>query len=138
MIAIEIKRQPALLLLAISVLLISACKDKFEGSKEDDRQQLERLMAEIKAISEQEKCVNSADWKFLPIGSKACGGPTGIVTYSVKIDTTAFLEKVNKYTKEQAAFNKKWKIVSDCSVLLPPKSIICENEKPKLVYDYDY
>lgn len=137
MIAIEIKRQPTLLLLAISLLLISACKDKFEGSKEDDRQQLEMLMAEIKAMSEQEKCDNAAEWKFVAIGSKACGGPTGFVTYSVKMDTTAFLGKVNQYTNDQAAFNKKWKIVSDCMALLPPKNIICENEKPKLVYEYD-
>lgn len=131
---LKIKKQPALLVMAILILVIPACKDRIEYTKEDDRQQLEALMAEIKAMSEQEKCGNASDWKFRAIGSQACGGPTGYVSYSVKIDTNAFIQKVNKYTEEETAFNKKWKIVSTCSLLLPPKNIICENEKPKLVY----
>jgi hypothetical protein len=34
-------------------------------------------------------------------GSKACGGPTGFVAYSLKLNTTEFLDKVKKYTNYQ-------------------------------------
>lgn len=130
-----LKKQAALLTLAILMLVTPACKDNLEDAKEGDIQKLETLMAEINAMSAQEKCENAAEWRFRPIGSKACGGPGGYVSYSVKIDTNAFIQKVNKYTAEEAAFNKKWNVVSDCRMLLPPKNVICENEKPKLVYD---
>jgi hypothetical protein len=33
---------------------------------------------------------------FTSIGSKACGGPTGFVAYSLKLNTTEFLDKVKK------------------------------------------
>lgn len=129
-----LKKQSALAVLAILMLMTSACKDNPEGPKEGDIQTLETMMAEISALSAQEKCENAAEWRFRPIGSKACGGPTGYVSYSVKIDTNAFIQKVNKYTEAQAVFNKKWGIASDCMYVSPPKYIICENEKPKLVY----
>jgi hypothetical protein len=37
---------------------------------------------------------DSADWAFTSIGSKACGGPTGFVAYSLKLNTTEFLTKL--------------------------------------------
>lgn len=112
----------------------SACKKKTNSSKEADINKLEALMTEIKGLSEQVKCENEADWKFRPIGSKACGGPTGYITYSSKIDTNAFIQKVNQYTADQHSFNEKWGVISDCSLAAKPKKVICENEKPKLLY----
>jgi hypothetical protein len=50
---------------------------------------------------------NPADWNFTPIGSKACGGPTGFIAYSLKLNTTDFLDKVEKYTPKKE-FNNKW------------------------------
>jgi hypothetical protein len=44
---------------------------------------------------------------FTSIGSKACGGPTGFVAYSLKLNTTEFLDKVKKYTIIKK-FNTKW------------------------------
>jgi hypothetical protein len=44
----------------------------------------------------------------LLIGSKACGGPTGFIAYSLKLNTTDFLDKVEKYTNSQKRFNNKW------------------------------
>jgi hypothetical protein len=123
-----------ILLLVIVVAGATACKKKTDSSKEAEELKLQTLLAEIKGLSEQVKCVNEADWKFRPIGSKPCGGPTGYVSYSSKIDTLAFIQKVEKYTAEQENFNKKWNMVSDCMFMSPPKKVVCENEKPKLVY----
>jgi hypothetical protein len=44
---------------------------------------------------------------FYSIGSKACGGPTGFVAYSLKLNTTEFLDKV-KYTNYQKNSITKW------------------------------
>jgi hypothetical protein len=35
-------------------------------------------------------------------------GPTGFVAYSLKLNTTEFLDKVKKYTNYQKKFNTKW------------------------------
>jgi hypothetical protein len=42
----------------------------------------------------------SADWAFTSIGSKTCNGPTGFVAIP-KLNTTQFLDKVEKYTNYQ-------------------------------------
>lgn len=114
---------------------ISSCKDKFDDSKEADQRKLEALFTEIKNISEQPRCENPQDWKFRAIGSKACGGPSGYIAYFKNIDTNEFIKKVERYTVNQHAFNEKWNITSDCSVVNPPKKVVCENDKPKLLYN---
>ncbi|MFA4869036.1 MAG: hypothetical protein WC623_12595 [Pedobacter sp.] len=122
--------------LLIAILIIAgayACKKKDESSMEADKLKLESLMTEIKGLSEV-KCEISEDWKFRPIGTKACGGPTGYIAYSSKIDTVAFIQKVNKYTADQKTFNEKWSIISDCSLPARPEKVICENDIAKLVY----
>ncbi len=111
----------------------SACKKNDESSMKADKLKLETLLTEIKGLSEV-KCEIASDWKFRPIGSKACGGPTGYIAYSSKIDTVSFIQKVNTYTENQMNFNKKWGIASDCSFPAMPEKVICENDMPKLVY----
>ena len=114
--------------------LTSCEKGIFSSSREKDLEELANLKKEIDELSAQVTCTNAADWKFIALGDKACGGPTGYVAYSTKIDETAFLKKINFYTDKQKAFNIKWSIISDCSLILPPKSIDCVNGKSKLVY----
>lgn len=119
----------------ISFFLISlvACNEEdFKGSKFDDEQELSKLRNEIQKIADQIVCDNAADWRIVPIGAKACGGASGFIAYSVKIDTTEFLKKVDTFNNKQKAFNVKWGIASDCALIIGPKSITCENGKPKL------
>jgi len=113
---------------------VSACKKTTESSQETEEIKLEKLMAEIKELSDS-RCENESDWRIRPIGSKPCGGPTGFIPYSSKIDTIAFIKKVNKYTADQNTYNKKWGMSSDCSIPQRPKKIVCENNKPKPVYE---
>jgi len=117
------------------VLLTSACKQEdLYSSKEKDEQELKMLRAEIQTMSDQVSCDNPTDWKIVPIGSKSCGGATGFALYSINIDAKLFLQKVADYNSKQKAFNVKWNLVSACSIIIAPKSIICENGKPKIVY----
>lgn len=115
-------------------LLLSGCSTDSASTQEQDMQQLEKMYAEISLLSVSQECNNSAEWDFTAIGSKACGGPTGFIAYSLKINTADFLEKVKNYTNAQKEFNDKWNISSSCEVPPAPISIKCENGKAVLVY----
>jgi len=118
------------------VLNILSCKDStiLVPAKDDDARELKTLLNEIEKMSDGITCTNVSDWRFVPIGSKPCGGATHFVLYSVKIDTTLFLRKVEDYTQKQKAFNIKYQMSSDCRTIIAPKSVACVNEKPTLIY----
>ena len=127
--------KPFYVLAILFFFCLTACeKGVFSSSKENDVEELANLKKEIDELSAQVSCTDAADWKFTAIGDKACGGPTGYVAYSTKIDETAFLKKVKTYTDKQKAFNLKWQMVSDCSYPQPPNRIDCVGGKPKFVY----
>jgi len=128
------KKQILLLSTVIGLFFMASCKDNHESQRPDDEKKLTALYADIQKMAQQIKCENAGDWKFTAIGSKACGGPTGFVVYSIKLDTTVFLQKVRSYTAQQDAFNKKWGVSSDCMAVLPPKGVACEDGKPKFIY----
>ncbi|WP_148042753.1 hypothetical protein [Pedobacter jejuensis] len=96
--------------------------------------ELKLLMSDILKMSDQISCDNAADWRIVPIGAKGCGGASSFIAYSAKIDTALFLQKVEQYTQKEKAFNEKWKLYSDCALIIAPKRIECVNGKPKLVY----
>ncbi|MBB2147035.1 hypothetical protein GM921_16140 [Pedobacter sp. LMG 31464] len=116
-------------------LLISGCEEKdLYNARSEDEQEMRVLKNEIDKMSNQLICDQAVDWKFVAIGSKACGGASGYVVYSVKIDEKSFLEKVALYTQKQKAFNVKWGVISDCSLVMQPIGVECINGKPKFVY----
>jgi endo-alpha-1,4-polygalactosaminidase (GH114 family) len=122
-----------LLILVIGLTFISCCNDNW-STQEQDAQSLEKMRVEILSLSTSNQCENAADWAFTSIGSKACGGPTGFIAYSLKLKTTEFLDKIEKYTNYQKEFNTKWGIISTCDVPPYPTSIECVNGKVRLVY----
>jgi len=122
-------------------ILFSACTKVDElilitdkTTKEEDVATLENLLTEIKEIAESEACENANKWEFTAIGKKACGGPTGYIAYSEKIDKGEFLELVDTYTKAMNDFNMKWDIFSDCIVTPKPKNVSCKDGKAILNY----
>ena len=126
----------ALLYIYVLLLGVSACgsndNEESTTSRTQDEQYLENLLSEIKHMSSQITCSDAKDWAFVPLGSKACGGPMEYIAYSKNIDVALFLKKVDEYTKKQDEFNKKWGIVSDCSFVTPPTKIVCKDGKPIL------
>ena len=118
------------ILVMLSLILTSfSCIDQ---EQETSLESLEALEAEINALSESVPCSNAAEWKFTPMGSKACGGPIRYIAYHVSVENQ-FLDLVNEYTSRQEAFNKKYDVISDCSLLVAPKGVTCEGGKPILV-----
>ena len=85
-------------------------------------------------ISKSEKCTNGSDWKSVGLGVKACGGPVSYIAYSAKIDEAKFLEKVNLYNQKSTEYNKKYNLISDCMLVMPPEQIECINGSPVFKY----
>ncbi|WP_184467123.1 hypothetical protein [Pedobacter sp. AK013] len=114
--------------------LILTCKDRNEPMLNADQSELDRLYKDIEKTAQQFTCENAGEWKFTAIGSKACGGASSYIAYSVKIDESTFLKKVEQFTKLQADYNKKWGVYSDCALVIQPKGVTCDNGKPKFTY----
>lgn len=123
------------LFIAFSFLFFS-CNNDDDTSQETENQNLTKMHTEIISASmvNSSPCSSPAEWSFTAIGSKACGGSTGFIAYSLKINVTEFLKKVENYTKAQDAYNKKWGIFSTCNIIIPPTGVDCVNEKPTLIY----
>jgi len=123
------------LFIAFSIFFFS-CNNDDSSSQETENQNLTKMHNEIISASmvSSTPCTNPAEWSFTAIGSKSCGGPTGFIAYSLKINVPEFLKKVENYTNAQEAYNKKWGIFSTCDVILPPSGVDCVNGKPTLIY----
>lgn len=102
--------------------------------QEKDHQNLMKLFDEVYTLANNNSCINSNDFAFTGYGAKACGGVQGYIVYSKNIDSIAFLKKVQEYSKAEQEYNIKWGIISDCSVVNPPKKIECKNGYPRLIY----
>lgn len=87
------------------------------------------LEKEIVALSESVACTNSAEWKFTPMGSKACGGPMRYIAYHQSVERE-FLDLVDRFTVQQKAFNQRNNVVSDCMLVVAPRAVSCEGGKP--------
>ncbi len=118
------------------VILLSlglmACPQESNKIKANDMQ---ALLEEINALSKSVDCIDASQWRYMPLGSKACGGPQQYIAYSSKIDTAKFIEKVNKYTQMEHQYNIENDIVSDCSLTPEPIGIDCLDKKAILKYN---
>lgn len=117
------------ILICCSILTL-ACKKDDQAS---EQKKLEKMYAEIQAMAETSTCNGNQELKYIAVGSKACGGPFAYLAYSASIDMYSFERLVAQYNQYQGNYNKKWNVASDCTFLMPPKGITCENGKPKLV-----
>ena len=96
-------------------------------------EELLTAQAEIIRLAESVPCTNASEWKFTPMGNKACGGPARYIAYHQSVERE-FLDLVNRFTAVQKAYNEKNNVLSDCLLVGPPRTIQCEGIKPVLVY----
>jgi hypothetical protein len=104
-------------------------------SQQEDQLKMKKLIKEIDSIIGQEICENAADWNFSAIGAKPCGGASSYIAYPKNI-SDEIMPKIMQLTTMQSAFNSQYQIISDCSIVLPPVEIKCENGKAVLVGDH--
>jgi len=127
-------RTQAILFLFATISIFLACSSNEELTQTEELQILEDLLTDIQTLATSEPCLDSDEVSFSAIGSKACGGPTGFLAYSLNIDVDRFLSMVDDYTEKQRQFNMKWAVFSDCAVLGGPADAQCVNGIPQLIY----
>jgi hypothetical protein len=69
-------------------------------------EELLNYQTEIIQLSESVKCTNATEWKFTPMGSKACGGPARYIAYHQSVERE-FLDLVERFTALQKAYNEQ-------------------------------
>lgn len=110
--------------------LVSSSCSSDDGQTEDLEMQLNTLMA----LSESVVCEDNTEWRFAGIGDKPCGGPTGYIAYSIRIDTADFLRRLEDYNEAVRARNIREGLVSDCALEPAPFGVKCQDGKPELIY----
>ena len=114
--------------------IVFGCTSTTELGKEDDLAELNNLKEEIELLVDSDICSENSDCDSVAFGSKACGGPKTYLVFSTSINVEMLQQKVATYNALEDAFNKKWGIISDCSVIMPPTSIQCINGKCTAIY----
>lgn len=120
-----------LLLICLSLIAFK-CDDDI--TQEDEKAELENFRLEIEDIASASICNEAFECKYIGFGSKPCGGYSGYLIYSTSVDINKLENLVLSYNKQHANYNAKWGIASDCSIVNPPTSIICENNACVAIY----
>jgi len=114
--------------------IVFGCTNNTEFTKEEDLAELAALQEEIELMVDSGVCSESSDCEYIAFGSKACGGPKTYLVFSTSINVELLQQKVITYNALENSFNKRWGIISDCSVVMPPTSIQCVNGKCTAIY----
>jgi len=126
------KQMMSIGLILLLGILFSCNND--EQTQEQESDNLQQMLSEIKSMANNESCISAEEWRITDYGAKACGGPIGYVIYSNKIDTVLFMKKIEEHRSAQRKYNDKWGIVSDCSLPLQPNGVDCVDGVPMLEY----
>lgn len=112
------------------VLFISCAKDDVVDNSAfiiADDNKLAQMSKDIEEFAKDKACTNGDGCRTMPMGAKACGGPTNYIIYSLsKTDEKQLTEKVKQYTDFQKELNIKYNRTSDCLFLSPP-TVDCLN-----------
>jgi len=112
------------------------CSNPGNQSREQERDQLDTHKKEIVDLAASSVCSEEYTCKYAGLGSKPCGGFWEYITYSTSINEEDLLSKIKRYNQLEETYNSKYGIISDCSFVMPPDSVICENGKCKAVYNH--
>ena len=87
-----------------------------------DKQTVERLEREAKALAKTDGCANDSQCRAAPVGAKACGGPRYYLSYcAATTDSAALFRKLDELAQAERARNQKEGIISDCSFVTEPQ-----------------
>jgi hypothetical protein len=111
----------------LGFVLFMACSKETTLTPADEDQQLAQLGKDIEEFAKNKACSGGDNCRSMAMGSKACGGPTSYIIYSLSnTDEKQLSDKVKQYTDLQKALNIKYNRISDCSLLVPP-TVDCLN-----------
>ncbi|MCM4159076.1 hypothetical protein FHG64_08800 [Antarcticibacterium flavum] len=110
---------------SLFVGVFASCEQMAQIKQEVTREQLDQQLVAIEALIEEGSCTENSQCRFIPYGSKACGGPQGYLIFSSNVDVDELQTKVDAYTKAEATYNKQEGIMSDCSIPPEPAKLGC-------------
>ena len=116
------------IILLILTLGFAGC-DEVKSDQELTRLELEEQLQDIYAFINNGDCSTGSECLFMPYGSKACGGPKGYLLFSSETDVPTLHKMVEKHRRAEAAYNQQNRIISDCSIPVPPDKLACEDGK---------
>lgn len=120
-------------LIPLCLLMLSTqCDENSEPLSKEE--QLISLKTEIENLANTSICDGIFECKFIAFGSKSCGGPKSYLMYSTSIDTEQLESLVETYNQNETQYNTENGIFSDCSIVIPPTSVNCENNTCVPVY----
>ena len=105
---------------------------EFPESGGDQDTEKKSLLAKKRQIADfiaADSCFTDSRCRSIAFGSKPCGGSWEYLMYPASIDTARLFNMISEYNKAEEAYNKKWGIMSDCSVPAPPDSVKCVDGK---------
>ena len=78
-------------------------------------------LGQIQAMIGKAECTSDSQCQVLPIGAKACGGPSGFLAWSnAKTNAGELQALAERYKAEQQASNDSSGRISNCRMLTPP------------------
>jgi hypothetical protein len=110
----------------VLVSFFAGCESLDAGHSQDaEKKSLQQKRNQIISFINAHTCSTNTDCRYTPFGSKPCGGPWEYLLYPASVDTTRLFAMIRDYNTAESAYNKKWGIMSDCSVPSPPDSMAC-------------
>ncbi len=103
------------------------------SEKEVSVNDIKTAKKELNALIANTQCDTSAQCKVMPVGSKACGGPSDYVVYSTKAANEGQVSSLAKQiTALEKAYNTQNEMMSTCQHLTAPSTQCVENKCVKL------
>lgn len=113
-----------------AVIFLFACESLDAGGTQvSERKLLQTKKQQIIDFINADSCFTDTECRFIAFGSKPCGGAWEYLLYPASIDTTKLIIMIAEYNAAENAYNKKWGVMSDCSVPAPPDSVRCVHGK---------
>ena len=103
------------------------CLDK-NTTLEESLVRLGDIQSDIEGMVADKSCNGAGDCKVLAYGKKACGGPSTYVIYGSNVDEALLEKKSNEYTALQDEVNRRFGLISDCSIMAVPE-VTCVDGK---------
>ena len=122
-------------LILIFIIVVSCSLGDSGNPQQEELSILNEQKFEIEKLARSIPCTELTICKSVAFGSKPCGGPWTYLAYNTEIDEALFLNKVASYNANEANYNSKWNIGSDCAVVTPPIATTCVDGECTAIFD---
>ncbi|MDP2636683.1 MAG: hypothetical protein ACPG5Z_11360 [Pseudoalteromonas sp.] len=104
-----------------------------DKNKAVSREAIQAAHKQLKTLTEDLSCDTSTQCKVLPVGSRACGGPSSYLVFSTKNNDSQKVEQAAKQiTTLESQFNAQTGMVSICQHLTAPATQCTSNKCVKV------